>query len=133
MTQLFEFSVTNRDDAIYTKAELLIDADGTPNHPQPDGPLIDLNELRLADGWMRATAPSGRVAYEGVVAWTPSAGVGIREAEAGQSGSAVAANGPSEADGAPPDDAGVDELIEQLHAIDTAAGEPADEADEDAP
>ena len=85
MTQLFEFSVTNRDDAIYTKDELLVNEDGTPNHPQPDGPLIDLGELKLADGWMRATAPSGRAAYEGIEAWTPSAGVGVRPAERGQS------------------------------------------------
>ena len=84
MTNLFEMSVTDRQDAIYTKNELLIDADGTPNHPQADNPLIDLKELRIADGWMRATAPSGRAAYEGVVAWTGSAGVGIRPPEMGQ-------------------------------------------------
>ena len=86
MTQLFEFSVTNREDAIYTKDELLVEPDGTPNHPQPPGPLLDLDELKLADGWMRATSSSGRAAYEGVVAWTPSAGVGLRPAEQGQSG-----------------------------------------------
>ena len=85
MTQLFEMSVSDRDDAIYTKAELLVEEDGTPNHPQPPSNLIDLDELKLADGWMRATASSGRAAYEGVVAWTPSAGVGLRPAEAGQS------------------------------------------------
>ena len=85
MTQLFEMSVSNRDDAIYTKTELLVQEDGTPNHPQPPSNLIDLDELKLADGWMRATASSGRAAYEGVVAWTPSAGVGTRPAEAGQS------------------------------------------------
>jgi len=86
MTQLFEMSVTDRDDAIYTKTELLVQPDGTPNHGQPAGPLIDLNELKLADGWMRATAPSGRASYEGIEAWTPSAGVGHRPAEVGQSG-----------------------------------------------
>jgi len=86
MTQLFEMSVTSRDDAIYTKDELLVEPDGTPNHPQPEGPLLDLDELRIGDGWLRATAPSGRAAYEGVVAWSPSAGVGLRPAEAGQSG-----------------------------------------------
>ena len=84
MTQLFEMSVTDRTDAIYTKTELLVREDGTPNHPQPDGPLIDLNELKLADGWMRATAPAGRAAYEGVQSWTPSAGAGRRPAERGQ-------------------------------------------------
>jgi len=85
MTQLFEMSVTDRGDAIYTKDELLVQPDGTPNHPQPDGPLIDLNELKIGDGWMRATAPSGRAAYEGVVSWTASATGGLRPAEVGQS------------------------------------------------
>jgi NADH-quinone oxidoreductase subunit I len=90
MTQLFEFSVTQRDDAIYTKTELLVNEDGTPNHPQPEGPLIDLAELKLADGWMRATASAGRAAYEGIEAWTPSAGVGLRPAEVGQSAGDIA-------------------------------------------
>lgn len=85
MTQLFEFSVTDRDDAIYTRSELLVEPDGTPNHGQPAGPLIDINELKLADGWMRATSPSGRAEYEGIPAWTPSAGVGLRPPERGQS------------------------------------------------
>ncbi len=85
MTHLFEMSVTSRDDAIYTKDELLVGPDGNPNHPQPAGPLLDLDELKIGDGWLRATAPSGRAAYEGVVAWSPSAGVGLRPAEVGQS------------------------------------------------
>lgn len=85
MTHLFEMSVTDRQDAIYTKDDLLVERDGTPNHPQPAGPLIDLNELRISDGWMRATSPSGRMEYEGVVAWTPSAGTEELPAEIGQS------------------------------------------------
>lgn len=85
MTQLFEMSVTDRTSGIYAKDELLVGEDGTPNHAQPDGPLIDLNELTIADGWMRATAPSGRQAYEGIPGWTPSAGVGLRPPEQGQS------------------------------------------------
>jgi NADH-quinone oxidoreductase subunit I len=84
MTHLFEMSVTDRQDAIYTKEELLVRRDGTPNHPQPEGPLIDLRELRLGDGWLRATASSGRAAYEGEIAWTPSAGPGLRPPERGQ-------------------------------------------------
>ena len=84
MTQLFEMSVTDRDDAIYTKDILLVEPDGTPNHTQPAGPLIDLNELKLADGWMRATSPSGRAAYEGIPQWPGSAGVGVRAPEQGQ-------------------------------------------------
>lgn len=73
MTHLFEMSVTDRNDAIYTKADLLVNPDGTPNHPQPDSPLIDLSELLLGDGWMQATSPAGRAEYKGVVAWSPSA------------------------------------------------------------
>jgi len=106
MTQLFEMSVTNRDDAIYTRAELLVNPDGTPNHPQPAGPLIDRDELALADGWMRATASSGRAAYEGIPAWTPSAGVGLRPPEKGQSGAAPAVTDATPAtDAAPAGDA----------------------------
>jgi len=85
MTHLFEMSVTDRDDAIYTKSELLVNPDGTPNHPQPEGPLVDLTELREGQGWLRATAPSGRAAFEGVTAWTPSATFGDQPPERGQS------------------------------------------------
>ncbi len=85
MTQLFEMSTTNRADAIYTRDELLIDSDGTPHHMFPEDPLANLQELVNADGWMRATAPQGRAAYTGVVAWTPSAGVGVRDPEPPQS------------------------------------------------
>ncbi len=85
MTHLFEMSTTDRDQAIYTKDELLVEPDGTPNHPQPDSNLIDLNELRIGDGWMRATSPSGRAEYEGVVQWSPSARTGELPAERGQS------------------------------------------------
>ena len=84
MTSLFEMSTVNRNDAIYTRDELLVNPDGTPNHSQPAGPLIDLEELQIADGWMRATSPSGRAAYQGIAGWTPSAGVGLRPPEQGQ-------------------------------------------------
>jgi len=90
MTQLFEMSVTDRQQALYTRDELLVGEDGTPNHPQPEGPLIDLNELTIADGWMRATAPSGRAAYEGIVGWTASAGAGLRPPEQGQAPAPIA-------------------------------------------
>ena len=76
MTHLFEMSVTDRDEGIFTKDSLLVDPDGTPNHPLPDTPLIDLNELKLGDGWLRATAPSGRAAFEGIEAWSSSARMG---------------------------------------------------------
>ncbi len=85
MSHLFEMSVTDRDDGIYTRSELLVDPDGTPNHPQPDSVLIDVQELRAGDGWMRATSPSGRAEYEGVIQWSPSARTGELPAERGQS------------------------------------------------
>jgi NADH-quinone oxidoreductase subunit I len=85
MTHLFEMSVTDRDDAIYTKQDLLVEPDGTPNHPQPASKLIDLDELRIGDGWMRATSPSGKAEYEGIVSWSPSARTGSLPAELGQS------------------------------------------------
>jgi NADH-quinone oxidoreductase subunit I len=99
MTHLFEMSVTDREDAIYTKDELLVDPDGTPNHPQSESKLIDLDELRIGDGWMIATSPSGRAAYEGVKAWTPSARTGDMPPEVGQSGSVPAPEGADEGPG----------------------------------
>lgn len=99
MTHLFEMSTTNRDDAIYTKDDLLVEPDGTPNHPQPDSKLIDLDELKIGDGWMRATSPSGRAAYAGVVQWTPSARTGALPAERGQSGQVNDEDSGEETDG----------------------------------
>lgn len=87
MTHLFEMSTTNRQDAVYTKDELLVNPDGSPNHmftAQQD-PLAYLAELTDGDGWMRATAPGGRSDYEGIPGWSPSAGVGLRPPERGQS------------------------------------------------
>ncbi len=97
MTHLFEMSVTDRDEAIFTKDELLVEPDGTPRHSQPASELIDLGELVAGDGWMRATSPAGRAAYEGVVAWTPSARTGDLPAEVGQSESGTATEDTQEA------------------------------------
>ena len=91
MTHLFEMSVTDRGDGIYTKAELLVEPDGTPNHPQEASNLIDLDELRIGDGWMRATSSAGHADYEGVVAWSPSARTGHLPAELGQTSGASSA------------------------------------------
>jgi len=99
MTQLFEMSITDRADAIYTKNELLVNTDGTPNHMFDDDKFADLAELVKADGWMRATAPGGRAAYEGETAWTPSAGIGSRPAERGQSGDVADADDEVAGDG----------------------------------
>lgn len=99
MTHLFEMSVTDRDDAIYTKTELLVNPDGSPNHPQPETGLADLTELSKGDGWMRATSPSGRREYEGIVAWTPSARTGDMPAESGQNSPPSRPPGEESADG----------------------------------
>lgn len=74
MTSLFEFSTTNRDDAIYTRETLLMDEKGNVPHMFPDDPLIEPKELLTADGWVRATAPAGVAAYEGVQMWQRTAG-----------------------------------------------------------
>ncbi len=74
MTHLFEMSVSSREDAIYTKDELLMKPDGTVPHPLPDDPYANMSELEAADGWMRATAPAGSAAYEGVKMWQGTPG-----------------------------------------------------------
>ena len=39
----------------------------------------------FTSAWMRATAPSGNAAYEGVTAWSGELGYGVRAPELGQS------------------------------------------------
>ncbi len=102
MTHLFEFSITNRQDAIYTKDDLLIGPDGTPKERQEPGPLWTDVDLRRGDGWLRATAPAGRAAYEGKEAWTPTAGIGLRPPEMGQSTTKPAPTAPTDAPTAAP-------------------------------
>ena len=83
-SKLFEFSFTNRADAIYTKAELLVDDDGNPQRlPWEDWRE---GEAAMTGGWMRATSPSGDAAFEGVVQWSGELGYGQRAPEGGQSG-----------------------------------------------
>jgi len=81
-TKLFEFSFTNRQDAIYTKDELLVDDQGLPQHlPWEDWrPGEDEN----TSAWMRATSPSGAAEYVGKVAWSGELGYGVRAPERGQ-------------------------------------------------
>jgi NADH-quinone oxidoreductase subunit I len=81
-SKLFEFSFTNRADAIYTKAELLVDDEGRPQHlPWEDWrPGEDLH----TSGWMRATSPSGAADYEGHINWSGELGYGVRPPETGQ-------------------------------------------------
>ena len=81
-TKLFEFSFTNRQDAIYTKAELVVGDDGKPQQL----PWEDWREGEdvHTSAWMRATSPSGSADFEGRVAWAGELGYGVREPEHGQ-------------------------------------------------
>ncbi len=81
-SKLFEFSFTNRSDAIYTKDELVVGDDGRPQqlpweHWEP-------GDDEHTSAWVRATSPSGQAAYEGKVAWSGELGYGIRSPEQGQ-------------------------------------------------
>ena len=77
-SKLFEFSFTNRQDAIYTKAELVVD-DGRPRKlPWEDWRP---GEDEMTSAWMRATSPSGDARFEGVVGWSAELGYGIRAPE----------------------------------------------------
>ena len=83
-SKLFEFSFTNRNDAIYTKGQLLVDDQGFPRRlPWEDWRE---GEAAMTGGWMRATAPAGDASFEGVTQWSGDLGAGVRAAEAGQSG-----------------------------------------------
>ena len=84
-TKLFEFSFTNREDAVYTKDELVVDeSTGLPQRlPWEDWrPGEDLQ----TSAWMRATSPSGSSEYVGKVAWDSELGYGIRAPEDSQNG-----------------------------------------------
>ncbi|MCY7299348.1 MAG: NADH-quinone oxidoreductase subunit I [Ilumatobacteraceae bacterium] len=78
-SKLFEFSFTSRSDAVYTKAELVVDDDGKPQQL----PWEDWREGEdlLTSGWMRATSPSGDANFVGEVGWSNELGYGLREPE----------------------------------------------------
>ena len=81
-SKLFEFSFTNRNDAIYTKSELLVGDDGRPQQlPWEDWRA---GEDEQTSGWMRATAPAGDASFEGVVSWSGELGYGVRSPEPAQ-------------------------------------------------
>src|SRR5262245_54932397 len=83
-SKLFEFSFTNRHDAVYTKTELVVGDDGKPQQlPWEDWREGD--DL-LTSGWMRATAPSGEAEAEGSPAWSGELGYGLRAPEQDQDG-----------------------------------------------
>ncbi len=78
-SKLFEFSFTNRRDAIYTKDELVVDDDGKPQR-------LPWEDWREGDdehtsGWMRATASSGDAEFVGEVGWSGELGYGVRKPE----------------------------------------------------
>ena len=83
-SKMFEFSFTNRSDAIYTKRELVVDDDGLPRRLAWED--WRPGEDEHTSGWMRATSPSGAVEYEGAPQWSAELGYGVRPAEGGQSG-----------------------------------------------
>ena len=76
---MFEFSFTNRQDAIYTKTELVVDDEGKAQRL----PWEDWREGEddNTSGWMRATSPSGDAAFEGEVGWSNELGYGLRAPE----------------------------------------------------
>src|SRR5690349_11560556 len=81
-SKLFEFSFTNRADAIYTKDELVVDDDGNPRQlPWEDWRPGDETVI---SAWMRATSPSGSAAFEGTVGWSGELGRGVAAPERGQ-------------------------------------------------
>ena len=80
-TKLFEFSFTNRSDAIYTKTELLVDDDGLPKQLPWEDWSDAAKIVPNTSAWMRATSPSGAAAYEGVTAWSGELGFGVRTSE----------------------------------------------------
>ena len=81
-TKLFEFSFTNRSDAIYTKDQLLVDDDGRAQRMPWE--LWLGGEDDHTSAWMRSTSPSGSEAYEGRVNWSGELGFGVRPPEHGQ-------------------------------------------------
>jgi NADH-quinone oxidoreductase subunit I len=112
-SKMFEFSFSNRDDAIYTRSELLVDDEGRPQKL----PWEDWREGddQHTSAWMRATSPNGSAAYEGRIAWSGELGYGVRAPEAGQS---------AETDLAPPKD--LEARVDSRYGDDdTAVGERA--------
>ncbi|MDQ2650031.1 MAG: NADH-quinone oxidoreductase subunit NuoI [Actinomycetota bacterium] len=97
-SKLFEFSFTNRNDAIYTKAELVVDDQGLPQQlPWEDWSDLD-KVAAMSSAWVRATAPSGDASYEGVVAWSGELGFGVKPPEAHQSAELAVEAEPTAAD-----------------------------------
>ncbi|MGI9034154.1 MAG: NADH-quinone oxidoreductase subunit NuoI [Acidimicrobiales bacterium] len=98
-SKLFEFSFTNRSDAIYTRSELLVDEAGMPQKlPWEDWRPGDETHT---SAWVRATSPSGAASYEGKVAWSGDLGFGVRAPERGQSDEPLVVGEPAATDISP--------------------------------
>ena len=98
-SKLFEFSFTDRKDAIYTKDELVVDDDGRPQK-------LPWEDWREGDdvhtsAWVRATSPSGAAHFEGQVQWSGELGYGVRPPEPDQSGEVAAIPEARPAEGRP--------------------------------
>src|ERR1700722_907452 len=82
-SKMFEWSFVNREDAIYTKAELLVDDEGRPQElPWEDWKPGD---ERNTSAWVGATSPAGSAPMEGQPLWSGELGYGVRPAQKGQS------------------------------------------------
>jgi NADH-quinone oxidoreductase subunit I len=94
-SKLFEFSFTNRQDAIYGKAELVVDDDGKPKQL----PWEDWNETSIEDtsAWVRATSPGGDASFEGSILWSGELGFGVRPPEPAQQATPRRGASPAEA------------------------------------
>ena len=84
-SKLFEFSFTNRSDAIYTKEELVVDDDGMPQQLPWEDWSDFADVVAQTSAWVRATAPSGSAEYVGKVGWSGELGFGVKPPERGQS------------------------------------------------
>ena len=72
----------DREQAIYTKDELVVADDGKPqNLPWEDWRH---GEDEHTSEWMRATSPSGSADFVGLVQWAGELGYGIRKPESSQ-------------------------------------------------
>ncbi|MFN8015717.1 MAG: NADH-quinone oxidoreductase subunit NuoI [Acidimicrobiia bacterium] len=83
-SKLFEFSFTNRNDAIYTKNELVVDEDGRAQRMPWE--LWHGHEDENSSAWMRATSPGGDSSFENKNLWSSELGFGTRNPEEGQEG-----------------------------------------------
>ena len=107
-TKMFEFSFTNREDAIYTKDELLVGDDGRPT-------VLPWEDWRPGEdqdtsAWVRATAPSGSAEFEGRVAWSGELGYGVRDPEPPQDQTDAVEPLGDDSTGGSHDDAGHDDV-----------------------